>query len=247
MAAMSMPSLHAHPSLRPWLWPTSLTLLVLTLLWDASGLDRPTMAWFATAEGFPLRHQWWLEHVLHDAMRHVATLAHLGLVAMVFWPVGPMRQLSRWERLSVAVGVTLGLLAVNWIKRHSLTSCPWDLNEFGGVAHYVSHWAWGSVDGGGGNCFPGGHASAALAFLGLPLPWLASAQPQARLIGRRLLIGVIGLGLLLGLTQTLRGAHYPSHTLWTGLICWGVALLNHEFFAGLAQWRTRRTASVPST
>ena len=39
---------------------------------------------------------------------------------------------------------------------------------------------------------------------------------------------VLGLGVLLGLTQTLRGAHYPSHTAWTALICGAVALLQGD-------------------
>ena len=38
------------------------------------------------------------------------------------------------------------------------------------------------------------------------------------------------IALALGLTQTLRGAHFPSHTLWTALVCWGVALANHQVF-----------------
>ncbi len=32
-------------------------------------------------------------------------------------------------------------------------------------------------------------------------------------------------GLLLGAAQQLRGAHFMSHTLWTGWICWSVAVL----------------------
>ena len=27
-------------------------------------------------------------------------------------------------------------------------------------------------------------------------------------------------GLLFGGAQTLRGAHYPSHSLWTAWLCW---------------------------
>ncbi|HEX5805692.1 MAG TPA: phosphatase PAP2 family protein [Macromonas sp.] len=231
-------------SRRTWFWGASLALLALTLAWDRSGLDLPSMHWLATTDGFPLRHQWLLERVLHDAMRHLATALHLGLMLMVVWPLGRMRDLSQWERLSVAVGVTLALLAVNWVKRHSATSCPWELTDFGGVAQYVSHWNWGVLDGGGGHCFPGGHASAALAFLAVPLPWLSASQPGARAFGQKLLVAVVGLGVLLGLTQTLRGAHYPSHTLWTAVLCWGLAVLNHECFARLAQRHARQRATV---
>ena len=30
-------------------------------------------------------------------------------------------------------------------------------------------------------------------------------------------------GLVLGLGQQWRGAHFTSHTLWTAWLCWGVA------------------------
>jgi len=126
--------------------------------------------------------------------------------------------------------VTLGLLAVRWMKRLSMTSCPWDLQDFGGVARHVSHWNWGTLDGGPGQCFPGGHASAALAFVALALPWLTSVVGEERRMGRQWLLAVLWGGLALGLTQTLRGAHFPSHTLWTALVCWGVALANHQVF-----------------
>ena len=59
----------------------------------------------------------------------------------------------------------------------------------------------------------------------------------------RMVLAVLLMGLVLGLTQTLRGAHYPSHTFWTAFICWAVALLNHWLFAGLAHWRQRRTTA----
>ncbi len=237
-----MPSLHTDAVLRARLWTVCLLVLGMTLTWDALGLDLPAMHGIATVSGFPLRHNWWLERVLHDAMRQAATLAHLWLVAMVFWPLGPMRQLTRWERLSVAVGVSLALLTVNWIKRHSLTSCPWELADFGGAVPYVSHWALNLADGGGGHCFPGGHASAAFAFLGLPLPWLASTNRTKRAAGRRGLLAVAACGMLLGLAQTVRGAHYPSHTLWTAVVCGSVVVLNHELFAAMARWHLHRTA-----
>jgi membrane-associated PAP2 superfamily phosphatase len=73
--------------------------------------------------------------------------------------------------------------------------------------------------------------------LALTLPWLASDSASQRRTGLRILLIVLGAGLLLGLTQTLRGAHYPSHTLWTGFICWSVVLANHFVWGWLAHRR----------
>jgi membrane-associated PAP2 superfamily phosphatase len=229
--------------LHPWRVAT-LLLLGCLVAWDASGLDLSVMASLGNAAGFPLREQWWLETVLHNAARQLALLAFVGLWVMVWRPVGVFRAYQRSERLEMAVGVTMALLAISGLKHFSLTSCPWDLQSFGGLAAYVSHWHWGVKDGGSGGCFPGGHASSAFAFVALVLPGLSRGPGSAQhRLARRLLVGVVLAGLVLGGVQTLRGAHYPSHTLWTGWICWVVVSLNHALFV----WgRAQRAALTPT-
>lgn len=216
-----------------WLW-TTLSLLCL-LAWDFSGLDMHVMQTIADHRGFGLRGNWWLDTVLHDRAQQLALVIYLGMLAMVWLPLGRFRALHKIQRVEIIIGITLSLLLINLMKRYSLTSCPWELTEFGGVAQYVSHWQWGLGDGGRGRCFPGGHASSAMAFLAVCLPWLSSGMTAQRHQGLRMLIVVFVLGVVLGSVQTLRGAHYPSHTLWTAMLCWGMALINHMVFAWLAR------------
>ena len=198
-------------------------LFVLTLLWDLSGLDRTVVRAIGSPQGFALQHAWLLEAVLHNGLRQAMVGAFLLLCGWALWP---RSALPRRERLTVALLVGLSLLAVNLVKNLSLTSCPWDTQDFGGPARWVSHWAWGQVDGGPGRCFPGGHASSGFAFLALCLPWLAPppGRPRRRAVGLRWLAAALAVGLLAGTVQTLRGAHYPSHTLWTLLICASASL-----------------------
>lgn len=215
------------PLWRAWWW-----LLGLTLLWDWGGADLAVMQAIGSHDGFALRNQWLLSRVLHDAVRQAAVLFYVLVWLWAAWPArrtfGPaaLWRLPRRERLTVALLVTLSLLAVNLIKNASQTSCPWDLNAFGGPAHYVSHWTLGVRDGGSGRCFPGGHASSAYAFLALCLPWLMppAGRPRERAPGWRWLGFLMFAGLVAGAVQTVRGAHYPSHTLWTLVICAGVSL-----------------------
>ncbi|WP_439520487.1 phosphatase PAP2 family protein [Hydrogenophaga sp.] len=197
---------------------------VLTGLWETSGLDTVVLQSIGTSTGFPLQHAWWLERVLHEGVRQVATLVFAALWVWALWPA--TSSLRRRERWVVALLVSLSLLAVNLVKNASLTSCPWDWRLFGGVAEPVAHWRWGVADGGPGRCFPGGHASSAFGFIALCLPWLAppSGAPRQPAPGYRWLAGVVVAGLLAGAVQTLRGAHPPSHTLWTLLICSAVSL-----------------------
>ena len=215
-----------HPVTR-WLF----LVLIATLAWDTSGRDLPFMQWIGSPTGFPLQHQWWLEGVLHEGWRQLFVAFYLLMGVWAMWPsrwnLPPLAAmvLPRRERVALLLLVALSLLAINLIKYSSLTSCPWDLELFGGSARYVSHWDLWQADGGPGRCFPGGHASSALAFLGLCLPWLAPPGKATRdpEPGLRWLMGLLMAGLVAGAAQTLRGAHFPSHTLWTLLICGSVS------------------------
>lgn len=199
---------------------------VLTLLWELSGLDKVVMQLIGTPAGFALQHDWWLERVLHEGLRQAATVVFAALWIWALWPTRATSPAWR-ERVAVMVLVSLSLLAVNLIKNASLTSCPWDWRVFGGLAEPVAHWRWGVADGGPGRCFPGGHASSAFGFIALCLPGLAPPAGVSRRAARgfRWLGGVMVAGLLAGAVQTVRGAHPPSHTLWTLLICGGVSLV----------------------
>lgn len=216
-----------------------LIALGLTLLWDGMGADLAVMQLIGGPSGFALRDQWLLSRVLHDAVRQAAVLFYPLIWVWAAWPArwqrGPaaLWTLPRRERVVVAVLIALSLLAVNLIKNASHTSCPWELNAFGGPAHYVSHWAPDLSDGGSGHCFPGGHASSAYAFLGLCLPWLMppNGQLRARTAGWRWLGFWLVAGAVAGAVQTVRGAHYPSHTLWTLVICAGVSLAGWKLMA----------------
>ena len=214
----------------PWLLGT-LALLAFVLLWDASGLDLRIMQLWGTAQGFPLKTHPWLSQILHNRGQQAAVLFFLLLWLLVWLPLGPWRALARRERLAAALAVTTSVMTVSLLKHFSLTSCPWDLRLFGGPADYVSHWAWGVADHGGGQCFPGGHASSAFGFLAAGLPFVLSGQHSLRRHGLRLLAGTVLVGLGFGLTQTVRGAHYPSHTLWTAWICWTVGWLVYHLTA----------------
>lgn len=199
---------------------TWLILLGLTLAWDASGWDVEVMQHIGTAQGFAGRHDPWLEGVLHDGLRRVLSWV---LAVATLWALWTVRQ--RPGRLLGVGLVWLSLLVVNVIKHLSQTSCPWDWQAFGGVAQPISHWAWGVLDGGSGGCFPGGHASSGFAFLALAWPASRPRFLRPAVWTPSVLSLSLGIGLLAGAVQTLRGAHPPSHTLWTLLICSGVALL----------------------
>lgn len=206
------------PRIAPGALRIGLALLVLALAWDASGLDLPLARLAGSAAGFPLRDDVVLSGLLHEGGRRIAWLLALALCLSVWWPAGALRRLNQRERLQLAATTLLAPLAVLLLKTASHTSCPWDLTAFGGVAAHLSHWSL-ARDGGAGHCFPAGHATTGFAFVG----GYFAFRPSAPGLARRWLVGALGSGLLLGLSQQWRGAHFMSHTLWSALVCWCVA------------------------
>jgi membrane-associated PAP2 superfamily phosphatase len=70
---------------------------------------------------------------------------------------------------------------------------------------------------------------------------LRATSPTA---ARRWLAGVWLCGIAFGLAQLLRGAHYPSHTMWTAWLCWTLSALMWHASRPLCGMATR-PAEVP--
>lgn len=223
-------------------WALTLALLACLLLWDAGGLDLPLARWAGSAQGFAWRGSPVLVLWLHEVPRALSMVLVVLLGAGVVWPWGFLRPLAQRERVQLVLSVLAAIAVSTAVKRLSSTSCPWDLAEFGGMARYVSHWRWGVQDGGPGHCFPAGHASAAFGFVA---GWFVLRRAAPPLATGWLLAALAG-GLVLGLAQQLRGAHYLSHTLWTAWICWTVGLGVESALSVTAALRHRRRAGRAS-
>lgn len=206
----------AAPNEAAWL---TLGFVVLALAWDATGLDLPLARWAGSAAGFPWRDHWLPSTLLHDGARRLSWLLALALCLSVWWPLGVLKKLPQGRRLQLATTTLLAALVVSVLKVGSRTSCPWELSDFGGVAHYASHWAL-QTDGGTGRCFPAGHAASGFSFVGAYFVF----RPFDAAAARHWLAVALTIGLVLGLAQQWRGAHFMSHTLWTAAICWSVAV-----------------------
>lgn len=196
----------------------TMAIVGLAVAWDASGLDLPFARLAGSVQGFPGRDHWLLAGVIHDGGRRLAWLLALVLCLSVWWPWGPFARLSASARLQLAVAALLGPLVVAVLRLGSHTSCPWELVDFGGVAHYASHWSL-QEDGGAGHCFPSGHAASGFS---LVAGYFAFRPTEPRMAHRWLAAALLA-GIALGLAQQWRGAHFMSHTLWSAAVCWVTA------------------------
>lgn len=200
-------------------WRVAAVSLAGLLAWDLAGLDMPLAAAMGGPRGFALRDAWVTSRLLHEGGRIAAWLVGLASCLAVAWPRGPWRRLPFGRRVQLALAPLLAAGVVAVLKAASHTSCPWDLADFGGVARHLSHWqGWLQGDGGAGRCFPAGHAGAGFAFAAGYFAWRADAPRLAWVW----LATAVAAGFVLGWAQQLRGAHFMSHTLWTGWLCWMV-------------------------
>lgn len=200
------------------LWPTLLYLYLFVVL-RLGELDRTVVGFFAAAQpqGFPLRHAFVTEFVLHDVAQTV--MKAVVLVLLLAWVASWFHAgLSRWRRalgyLVLTAVISVGLF--NLGKRLSNVDCPWDLQEFGGDrVHYDLLHAQPA-----GHCFPGGHSSSGFALFGLFF-LVRRQRPSHAALGA---MPAVMLGLIFAADQWVRGAHFPSHDLTTAYLCWLAAL-----------------------
>jgi membrane-associated PAP2 superfamily phosphatase len=227
MRSMYSPSA-SHVFLFRHVWLPLLAFALAALILESSSFDLWLADRWYGLEGttWSWRDAWLTSSLIHDAGRRCVAL--LGLVLLIAAPaslyVTRLRRLQRglWYLLG---SVLVSGLVINVLKHVTHVDCPWDLLRYGGELPYVHNFAPHPGSYAYGACFPAGHASAAYSWLGA----YYVAREYAPRWKRRVLLAVIGMGLLFGFSQQLRGAHFISHDLWTLGICWGLATALYRF------------------
>lgn len=204
-----------------WIWLAAPALAAAALLAiEFTEIDLMVQRWFfdATSGEFPLRHTFLFDTLLHHWTKYVvaliACLAIAGLLlTWLLQTLKPYRQVL----LLVALSLALAPATVSTLKLASPKHCPWDIEEFGGMLPYTRLFETTPPSIKPGHCFPAGHASTGYALLVFYFTGIALQRRWLAVAG---LTGGLVLGTLLGFGRMAQGAHFLSHTLWTGVICW---------------------------
>ena len=205
---------------RQWLiWPAVIAV-ILAIVDFATDSDRAITrhVFDAQADAFPLRNSFWIEVLMHRWSKYaVVTLGALAIGALLLSYVLPA--LAAWRRILIflALALTLAPLSVSAGKALSPKHCPWDVDEFGGLVPYTRIFEAPVADVPPGHCFPAGHASTGFALMAFYFVAYAQRMPNT---ARATLAAAVSAGLLLGWGRVLQGAHFMSHVLWAGLLCW---------------------------
>jgi membrane-associated PAP2 superfamily phosphatase len=192
-------------------------------------------------------HRWALrdgfvtQGLIHIGGRDLSTAAWLAVAGT--WIVARLRPgmaALRTPLAYLALSTLLATALVAWIKSWSNMDCPWDLLRYGGDRPYVGLLGLRPLGLSRGVCFPAGHASGGYAWMALYFFFLM-LRPRLRWFG--LALGILA-GLVFGVSQQLRGAHFLSHDLWTATICWMSALGAYLLFRRRVEAEQRGLAAT---
>lgn len=221
----TLSGLISQTSAYPWQWKVLVAwaaFLTGIAIFQAFDLDFRVADFLYSLEGhqWAFKHQYLFETVLHNDARGLSkAMGGIVIIALIF--VSVTKRAIRWRRplLYLFLAVGLSTLAVSVIKHLVPMDCPWNLMRYGGDQPFVGLLATRPDTMPDTACFPAGHASAGYAWIALYF-FLAAWRPRWRFLG--LATGLL-MGLVFGIAQQFRGAHFLSHDLWTLMICWTIS------------------------
>lgn len=184
---------------------------------------------------FPLKDMPVFAVAGHTGLRWLALLIWCSAVVIAVASIwaAPLRE---WRSMLIFFCVTVALttLFVALLKMASAHSCPWDLQGFGGTAHWFPLFDTPVSDSGPGRCWPGGHSAGGFSLMA----GYFAFRRNHRAIARMALVFALGLGALMSFVQMARGAHFLSHCLWSLWIAWFCSLVG--FLIWRLNWRSAR-------
>lgn len=216
--------------------PFLLFMLIFSGL-EFSRLDLDIAHFFydSLKQEWPWREHWLTKTVLHDWGQKFSI--GMGVIVLMAFLMSRFKSMLRpyFKLLAFLFAASVSgpaLIAV--LKSNTHIYCPWDLTLFGGDKPYVRLFDFASYPLPIGHCFPAGHAGGGYAFISLYF-FLLLVKPAYRYHG----LGVgIAIGLIFGITQQMRGAHFLSHDVFSLATCWFTSLLLFgAFFWKDVQWK----------
>jgi membrane-associated PAP2 superfamily phosphatase len=171
---------------------------------------------------WPFKDNWFTETVLHKGGQAFSKIMGVIVLLVLLFSLPAKSYLHRYRKPLVFLFIAsiTGPIIVAILKNNTHIYCPWDLKLFGGTQPYIRLFDYAPAYLKVGRCFPAGHAGGGFTFISLYF-FLMIVKPQYKHYG--LYSGLL-LGLIYGIAQQMRGAHFLSHDLFSLAVCWLASL-----------------------
>lgn len=181
---------------------------------------------------------WWTNELIHrDGAWLVRSVAALALGLWIAAWVRPELHELRRPALYCFVSIVLSVGLVGLLKTLTNVDCPRDLTEFGGAFPFIHLFEQRPEALRHARCFPAAHASSGYALLALYFV----LRERSRIAARWGLAAGLSMGLVFGIAQQSRGAHFVSHDVWSAMLVWTASLSLYTFAFKARLW----TAAPP--
>jgi len=194
---------------------------------------------------WPYRKHWLTEDLLHRGGRYLVVAMAVAVLALLigsFFREGlkPYRK----DFAFILVAGLSGPAIVGLLKSLTHIYTPWTLQIFGGERPYIRIFDHVPANSSVGHAFPAAHASGGFAWISVFFVLRRRGIKRYRLS----LALPLGLGILFGFAQQIRGAHFLSHDLFSLGICWlCAALWSRLFYTGNLPPEVVRSARIAHT
>ena len=176
---------------------------------------------------------WWTNDLIHSGGQLL--LRSLVAAAAVVWIASYKKtELIAYRRAAafLVIAVVLSISFVGILKTVTNVHCPWALSDFGGAQPYLHLFSHRPASMRAGHCFPAAHSSSGYALIAL---FFVFRERSARFAKIALCVAAVA-GLMFGIAQQSRGAHFVSHDIWSAFLVWMISLSIYTFGFKMRLW-----------
>ncbi|MEO6711304.1 MAG: phosphatase PAP2 family protein [Planctomycetota bacterium] len=206
---------------KEWILPF-VCLCAIVLLTELTPIDIALSDRFfdAQTKTWPFKSVWYMK-ALHIGGRAIVFLTALACLVISLAAIRKVRMRPYW-RASLFVLLCIGGAGalVGFLKHQSQRPCPFKTDRYGGPTPHLGLFENLPAGVEYGTCFPAAHAAGAFGLFAFYFVF----RDRDPIRARRALWGAILAGNVFGFIQIVRGQHFLSHHLWSGVIVWYLCL-----------------------
>lgn len=198
--------------------------LILLTVFELTSVDFWLNDFFYNPElkEFGLRNHPFLTQVMHHGMKTAMYVLGVASIIFAIWTLKVGKTLLTARHVwAGSLGVIVIPALVALLKHLTNKHCPWSLDVYGGSVPYVGLFETHLSQFGAGQCFPAGHAAGGFMWFAWAIALWFIYPKFAKIIFYLAII----LGLILGISRMMQGAHFFSHVLWTAWFSWAISLV----------------------